>query len=247
MNGDHVVVRNLFYAYPDGTQALKGVSFSVAQGGSVAVVGANGVGKSTLLQHLNGYLPTTRGEVSIGGVLVTRETAAAVRRAVGMVFQSPDDQLFMPTVEEDVAFGPLNADLAAEEVERRVAGALARVGMLHVRGRPPYRLSAGEKRAVAIATVLAMCPDVLVMDEPSANLDPRSRRGLIELLRSFEHTRIIASHDLELVVEVCTRVIVLDGGRVVADGPVREILNDEALMLAHGLERPHILRHSHPH
>lgn len=244
----HIVeVRDLFYAYPDGTDALNGVSFRVEHGGAVALVGANGAGKSTLLLHLNGYLPATRGKVIIGDALLTRETAAMARRAVGMVFQDPDDQLFMPTVAEDVAFGPLNAGLSADEVENRVSSALQRVGMSHVRERPPYRLSAGEKRAVAIATVLAMAPDILVMDEPSSNLDPRARRRLIGLLRSFEHTRIIATHDLELVVEVCSRVIVLDGGRVVADGPTAGILNDEALMLAHGLERPHILRHSHPH
>ena len=244
----HIVeVLDLSFAYPDGTEALKGVSFRVEHGGAVALVGANGAGKSTLLLHLNGYLPTTRGEVRIGDTPLTRKTAAMARRAVGMVFQDPDDQLFMPTVAEDVAFGPLNAGLPLEQVESRVASALERVGMAHVRERPPYRLSAGEKRAVAIATVLAMSPDILVMDEPSANLDPRGRRRLIELLRSFEHTRIIATHDLELVVEVCSRVIVLDGGKVVADGPTRDILNDEALMLSHGLERPHILRHSHPH
>lgn len=244
----HIVeVKELAHAYPDGTEALKGVSFRIGHGESVALVGANGAGKSTLLMHLNGYLPTERGEVWIGDTTVTRETVALARRAVGMVFQDPDDQLFMPTVAEDVAFGPLNAGLPADQVERRVAAALERVGMAHVRGRPPYRLSAGEKRAVAIATALAMEPDILVMDEPSANLDPRARRRLINLLLSFEHTRIIATHDLEMVVEVCPRVIVLDGGKVVADGPTFELLNDEALMLAHGLERPHILRHSHPH
>ena len=244
----HIVdVKNLAHAYPDGTEALKGVSFRIVHGEAVALVGANGAGKSTLLMHLNGYLPTESGEVCVGDTAVTRETAARVRRAVGMVFQDPDDQLFMPTVSDDVAFGPLNAGLPADQIERRVAAALERVGMTHVRGRPPYRLSAGEKRAVAIATVLAMEPDVLVMDEPSANLDPRARRRLINLLLSFDHTRIIATHDLELVVEVCPRVIVLDGGRVVADGPTAELLDDEALMLAHGLERPHILRHRHPH
>lgn len=240
----HIVeVRDLIYAYPDGTEALKGVSFRIEHGCAVALVGANGAGKSTLLLHLNGYLPTTQGDVYIGDTAVTRETAALARRAVGFVFQDPDDQLFMPTVAEDVAFGPLNAGLPPEQVERRVADALERVGMTHVRERPPYRLSAGEKRAVAIATVLAMSPDILVMDEPSANLDPRARRRLIKLLLSFEHTRIIATHDLEMVVEVCSRVIVLDGGKVVADGPTRELLNDEALMLAHGLERPHSLRY----
>jgi cobalt/nickel transport system ATP-binding protein len=244
----HIVeVRDLFFAYPDGTEALKGVSFRIEHGGAVALVGANGAGKSTLLLHLNGYLPTARGEVRIGDAALTRETAPLARRAVGMVFQDPDDQLFTPTVAEDVAFGPLHAGLAPDQVELRVTEALERVGMAHVRARPPYRLSAGEKRAVAIATVLAMAPDILVMDEPSSNLDPRARRRLIELLRSFEHTKIIATHDLELVVEVCSRVIVLDGGKVVADGPTREILSNESLMLAHGLERPHILRHSHPH
>jgi cobalt/nickel transport system ATP-binding protein len=240
-------VRDLCFSYPDGTEALKGVSFRIEHGGAVALVGANGAGKSTLLLQLNGYLRATRGEVRIGETPLTRETIALARRAVGLVFQDPDDQLFMPTVAEDVAFGPLNAGLSPVEIESRVALALERVGMTRLRDRPPYRLSAGEKRAVAIATILAMTPDVLVMDEPSSNLDPRARRRLIELLRSFEHTKIIATHDLELVVEVCARVIVLDGGRIVADGPTREILNDEALMLAHGLERPHILRHSHPH
>ncbi len=244
----HIVeVRDLFFTYPDGTEALKGISFRIEHGGAVALVGCNGAGKSTLLLHLNGYLPALRGEVLIGDVPVTRETAAAARRAVGMVFQDPDDQLFMPTVAEDVAFGPLNAGLPQEQVETRVDSALERVGMTHVRERPPYHLSAGEKRAVAIATVLAMAPDILVMDEPSSNLDPRTRRRLMNQLRSFEHTKIIATHDLELVVEVCSRVIVLDGGKVVADGPTRDILNDEKLMLNHGLERPHILRHSHPH
>lgn len=242
-----VEIRDLFFAYPDGTEALKGVSFRIDHGGAVALVGANGAGKSTLLLHLNGYLPTTRGEVRIGDTALTRETASLARRAVGMVFQDPDDQLFMPTVAEDVAFGPLNAGLPTDQVELRVATALARVGMAHVRDRPPYRLSAGEKRAVAIATVLAMTPDILVMDEPSSNLDPRARRRLIELLQSFEHTKIIATHDLELVVEVCSRVIVLDGGKVVADGPASDILSDEPLMLAHGLERPHSLKPLHRH
>ena len=240
-------VCDLCYTYPDGTNALRGVSFQVDPGCAVALVGANGAGKSTLLLHLNGYLPTRSGQIRIGNTLLTRETVAMARRAVGMVFQDPDDQLFMPTVDEDVAFGPLNMELPPNTVEARVASALERVGMTHVRARPPYRLSAGEKRAVALATVLAMAPDILVLDEPSSNLDPRARRRLIELLQSFEHTRIIATHDLELVVEVCTRVIVLDNGHIVADGPTRHILNDEALMLAHGLERPHILMHSHPH
>ncbi len=238
----HIVeARDLHYIYPDGTAALKGIFFRITHGEAVALIGANGSGKSTLLLHLNGCLMPTRGEVRIGETPLTRRTVVAARRAVGMVFQDPDDQLFMPTVFEDVAFGPANAGLSADEVERRVALALERVGMGHLRDRPPYRLSAGEKRAVAIATVLAMAPDVLVMDEPSSNLDPRGRRRLIGLLKGFEHTRIIATHDLELAVEVCSRAIVLDGGMVMADGPALAILADEGLMLAHGLERPHSL------
>jgi cobalt/nickel transport system ATP-binding protein len=213
----------------------------------VGIIGCNGAGKSTLLLHLNGYLTPTGGEMRLSEVPITRQTVAMARRAVGLVFQDSDDQLFMATVSEDVAFGPLNLGLTDDEIERRVKAALDRVGVAHLRDRPPHKLSGGEKRSVAIATVLAMEPDILVMDEPSSNLDPRARRRLIELLRSFEHTRIIATHDLEMVVEVCSRVIVLDGGTVVADGPTREILNDEVLMIAHGLERPHILRHLHPH
>ena len=247
MNQPALEVRHLSYAYPDGTVALRSVSFRVDPGSAVALVGGNGAGKSTLLLHLNGSLPATGGAVLLGGVPLTRATLAAARRTVGLVFQDPDDQLFMPTVAEDVAFGPRNAGWPPAQVEAAVQAALARVGLESARNRPPYRLSAGEKRAAAIATVLALAPDILVMDEPSSYLDPRARRRLIELLRSFDHTRIVATHNLELVVEVCSRVIVLDGGRVAADGPTADILNDEPLMLAHGLERPHSLRHRHPH
>lgn len=244
----HVVeVNDLAFAYPDGTEALKGVSFRIPHGECVAVIGGNGAGKSTLLEHLNGYLMPARGDVRVGEYLLTRETAPAIRRSVGMVFQDPDDQLFMPTVFEDVVFGPLNFGLAPAEAEARAVSALERAGMLHLRERPPYKLSAGEKRAVAIASALSVQPDVLVMDEPSSHLDPRGRRRLIELLKTFGHTRIIATHDLELVVEICPRVILLDDGRVMADGPAVEILGNEELMLRHGLEKPHSLRHAHPH
>jgi len=247
MSHHRVEIKDLVFTYPDGTQALKGVSLSVAHGECVAIIGGNGAGKSTLLQHLNGYLMPTSGEVRVGDFALTRETAKAIRRCVGMVFQDPDDQLFMPTVFEDVTFGPLNLGLSPQESEKRAAEALDRVGMLHLRERPPYKLSAGEKRAVAIATALAGLPDVLVMDEPSSNLDPRGRRRLIELLKSFEHTRMIATHDLEMVVEICPRVIVMDHGKVVVEGATPEILGDEALMLRHGLEKPHSLKHHHPH
>ena len=244
----HVVeARDVWFTYPGGAEALRGVSFRITHGEAVGIIGCNGAGKSTLLLHLNGCLSPTRGEIRIGDCPLTRQTVALARRAVGLVFQDPDDQLFMPTVYEDVAFGPLNQGLPDEEVERRAAIALERVGMAHLRERPPHKLSAGEKRAVAIATVVAMMPDVLVMDEPSSNLDPRARRRLIGLLNGFEHTRIIATHDLELVVEVCSRVLVLDGGTIVREGLTAEVLNDEPFMLAHGLERPHILRHRHPH
>jgi len=247
MSHPMIEARNLSFAYPDGTDALRSVSFCIRQGESVGIIGCNGAGKSTLLLHLNGYLTPTCGEMRVADIPITRQTVAMARRAVGLVFQDSDDQLFMATVSEDVAFGPINLGLTDDEIERRVKAALDRVGVAHLCDRPPHKLSGGEKRSVAIATVLAMEPDILVMDEPSSNLDPRARRRLIELLRSFEHTRIIATHDLEMVVEVCSRVIVLNGGTVAADGPTREILNDEMLMLAHGLERPHILRHFHPH
>jgi cobalt/nickel transport system ATP-binding protein len=247
MDDSILTVTDLHHTYPDGTEALKGVSFAIRRGEAVALVGGNGAGKSTLLLHLNGYIPTTRGEIRLDGTLLTNETLTVVRKSVGLVFQNSDDQLFMPTVGEDVSFGPLYAGWPPEKIKSATSSALERVGMAHLINRPPYHLSAGEKRAVAIATVLAMTPEVLVMDEPSSDLDPRARRRLIELLHSFGHTRIIATHDLELVVEVCSRVIVLDGGIVVADGPTRMVLNDEELMLAHGLERPHILKHHHPH
>ncbi len=235
----HIVeVEGLAYRYPDGTQALRGLSFRVVHGEAVAVVGANGAGKSTLLLHLNGYLTPQAGRVRIGDFPLTKQTIPEVRKTVGMVFQDPDDQLFMPTVNDDVAFGPLNLGLPPEEVEKRVAGALERVGALGLRERPPYHLSGGEKRSVAIATVLAMSPDILVMDEPSSNLDPGARRRLIRLLQSFEHTKILATHDLDLVLELCHRTIVIREGQVAADGPTAEIFRDEALLAACGLEKP---------
>jgi len=233
-----VSVKELAFSYPDGTPALRGVTFTIRHGESVGLVGANGAGKSTLLLHLAGVRLASSGEVRVGDCPVTRDTLRQVRRSLGIVFQDPDDQLFMPTVGDDVAFGPLNLGLPPEEVEARVRSALETVGALHLRARPPHRLSGGEKRAAAIATVLAMAPDVLVLDEPSAGLDPRARRRLIALLRSFTHTRIVASHDLDLVVDVCSRTIVLAEGTVAADGPTGEVLADEQLLARCGLERP---------
>ncbi len=232
MNHPLVQVENLHYRYADGTPALRGVTFSIAHGEAVAIVGANGAGKSTLLLHLNGCLSPGEGRVRIGGADLTRSTLPQVRRRVGMIFQDPDDQLFMPTVQEDVAFGPLNLGLEAEEVERRVSSALEQVEATSLRSRPPYRLSGGEKRTVAIASVLAMEPDLLVMDEPTSGLDPHARRRLIGQLAAFGHTRIIATHDLDLVLDLCPRTIVIHEGRVAADGPTPVIFGD-ALLLEH--------------
>lgn len=235
----HIVeVQDLRYAYPDGTEALRGLSFRIHHGEAVAVIGANGAGKSTLLLHLNGYHAPQAGRVRVGDYPVTPKTLPAIRRSVGLVFQDPDDQLFMPTVSDDVAFGPVNLGLPPEEVEQRVQQALATVDAVHLADRPPYRLSGGEKRAVAIATVLAMRPDILVMDEPTNGLDPAARRRLIGLLRGFEHTKIIATHDLDLVFDLCSRVIVLHGGAVAADGPPADIFRDAELLERCHLEKP---------
>ncbi len=233
-----VAVEGLRHTYADGTEALRGISFRITHGESVAVVGANGAGKSTLLLHLNGFLTPTAGTVRVGDFPLTRATLPEIRRTVGMVFQDPDDQLFMPTVFDDVAFGPFNLGLPREEVETRVVRALAVVGAEHLRDKPPYQLSAGEKRRVAIATVLSMSPDILVMDEPTTGLDPRARRGLMGLLRDFRHTKIFTSHDLDMVLELCERTIVLHEGVVKADGPTLDIFRDEALLAACNLEKP---------
>lgn len=235
----HIVeVQDLTHTYADGTAAVRGISFRIHHGESVAVVGANGAGKSTLLLHLNGYLAPQKGTVRIGDFPLTKDTLRDIRRTVGMIFQDPDDQLFMPTVAEDVAFGPLNLGLPPDEVELRVQQALVRVGVGHLRDRPPYKLSGGEKRLVSIATVLAMSPDILVMDEPTSNLDPRARRILIELLDGFHHTKIIATHDLDMVLDLCPRTIVLKEGRLMVDGPTGAVFSNEPLLAECHLEKP---------
>lgn len=233
-----VEAHNLCYVYPDGTRALENIHFRITHGESVAVIGGNGAGKSTLLMHLNGCLAPASGTVRVGDFPITLKTLPHVRETVGMVFQDPDDQLFMPTVEDDVAFGPLNLCLPVEEVTARVDAALETVGALHLKHRPPYRLSGGEKRAVAIATVLAMTPSILVMDEPTSNLDPLARRQLITLLRRFDHTLIIATHDLDMALDVCERTLVLKNGKIAADGPTLELLQDRALLEDCRLEMP---------
>lgn len=235
MSHHYIQFSDVHYTYPNGYEALRGVTFRAVHGEKVALVGANGAGKSTLMLHTNGLLLPTSGEVVIGDVRITRKTLPEIRRTVGIVFQNPDDQLFMPTVEEDVAFGPRNMHLDEDEVERRVVKALTAVGGLELRSRAPYQLSGGQKRSVAIATVLSMEPDILVLDEPSSNLDPRARRLLIDQIKGFYHTCLITSHDLPLVREVCPRTIIMAEGRIVADGPTDVLLDDEALLSRSGL------------
>ena len=233
-----VETSQLKHIYPDGTIALKDVSFRVLHGESVGVIGANGAGKSTLLLHLNGTLTATSGEIIIGDDMLSKETLATIRRTVGMVFQDPDDQLFMPTVYDDIAFGPINLGLSRETIQARVDQALSRVEAVELRDKPPYHLSSGEKKRVAIATVLAMLPEILVLDEPTNGLDPYARRLLIDLLKGFHHTRIVASHDLDMIFELCERTIVLHEGKVMADGPTLEIFQDHELLSACRLEKP---------
>ena len=245
-----IEIANLEYRYHDGTEALRGVSFRVAPGECVALLGPNGSGKSTLLLHLNGILPeklSGDGAVKILGEPVAPENLKTVRRQVGLVFQDPDDQLFCPTVQEDVAFGPQQLGLGDAEVAARVQKSLAQVGLAGFGRRATHHLSHGEKRRACLAGVLACEPAILILDEPTSGLDPRGRREFKALLRQIPATKLIATHDLELAVELCSRAIVLDRGQVVVDGRTVELLNDQKLMLAHGLERPHILWHMHPH
>jgi len=241
MSGVRIEARGLGYAYPDGGLALDGVSFDAAAGECVGLVGPNGAGKSTLLLMLVGILFPSCGEIAVDGEAMTRHTLSRARRRLGFAFQDPDDQLFMATVAEDVAFGPRNMGLSEDEVGLRARSALETVGIAHLADRPPFRLSGGEKRAAAIATVLAMGPDALILDEPTASLDPRSRRRLMALLAGLPHTRIVATHDIDFAYELCDRVVVLAGGKVEAEGAAEDILGDAGLMARSGLERPRAL------
>jgi cobalt/nickel transport system ATP-binding protein len=227
----------LAYAYPNGHRGLDGIDLHVNHGERVAVLGPNGAGKTTLMLHLNGLM-TGSGALEVAGVDVGPKTLGELRRRVGLVFQDPDDQLFMPTVEEDVAFGPLNMGLDRDEAQQRVAEALGAVRMQLTADRAPHQLSMGERRRVAIATVLAMRPNLLVLDEPSANLDPRARRELLEVLARIERTLLVTTHDLPLAAELCERAVILARGRVVADGPCREILGDSQRLAENDLELP---------
>ncbi len=243
-------VEQLSFHYPDGRAALREVSFSVADGETVGLIGPNGAGKSTLLLHLNGLLgqpPAPEGRVTVDDLPVAEPHLAEIRRRVGLLFQDPDDQLFCTTVAEDVGFGPRQLGLSPEEIPRRVTDALRQVELEGFAARVPQHLSLGEKKRVALAGVLACRPRVLLFDEPTANFDPRGRREFIALCRRLPATKLIASHDLEMILALCDRVLVLDGGRLVAEGETRAVLGDEPLMLAHGLEKPHSLFHRHPH
>jgi cobalt/nickel transport system ATP-binding protein len=244
-------VQQLTFSYPDGTPALAGVALTVQQGEKVALLGPNGAGKTTLLLHLNGILTPQDGTVSVAGIPVTKENLLEVRRLVGIVFQDPSDQVFMPTVAEDVAFGPANLGLRGEALEARVSSALAAVGMSEHRRRAPHHLSYGERRLVAIAGVLAMEPEVLVLDEPSANLDPAGRRELAEIIGSLNITTLMVTHDLPYALQLCRRAVLMNKGRIVADGPTGTLLADTALLAANRLELPfgfdrEILERGHP-
>ncbi|MGI5891789.1 MAG: energy-coupling factor ABC transporter ATP-binding protein [Bacillota bacterium] len=238
MNYHKLEVKNLYFSYQEGYEAIKNISFVIHKGESVALIGANGAGKSTLLMLLVGVLFADQGEIKVDDILVTKKTLPTIRQKLGMVFQDPDDQLFMTTVYDDVAFGPRNYGLGEQEVASRVQTALEMVGIAHLQDRAPFKLSGGEKRLAAMACILSMQPEVLLMDEPTSALDPKSRRTLINLLKDFRQTKIIASHDLDMVFEVCNRIIIIKEGKIVADDRAAHILSDKQLLDSCGLELP---------
>lgn len=233
-----IEVKNLKFAYPDGRQALCGVNLMVEPGRKMALVGPNGAGKSTLLLHLNGILKGQEGSVEVAGLSMDNGNLGQIRAAVGLVFQNPDDQLFSPTVFDDVAFGPLHMGLDEHEVHHRVEEALAAVQMESYINRVSHHLSIGEKKRIAIATVLSMSPEILVLDEPTAGLDPRARRNLINLLRDLNMTMLVSSHDMAMVAELFPLVAIMDGGQIVAEGETAVLLGDKGLLEKHGLEMP---------
>lgn len=233
-----ITIQGLRYVYPDGQVALGGVDLTVDPGERIAVLGPNGAGKTTLMLHLNGVLTATAGTIRIGDATLDRKTLHEVRRRVGLVFQDPDDQLFMPTVAQDVAFGPANFGLRGDALAARVRHALEVVSLTEQADRSPTHLSAGQRRRAALATVLACEPEILVLDEPSANLDPVARRELAETLGGLDATMLIVTHDLPYAAQLCQRAVVMDSGVIVADGPIAEILADAELLAAHRLELP---------
>ncbi len=241
MNMPSLEIKELAFAYPDGNQALYGVNLSIQKGERVALLGPNGAGKTTLVMHMNGIHPTSHGSIHVAGELVdskNKESIKQIRSKVGIVFQDPDDQLFMPTVGEDVAFGPYNMGLRDAELSKVVDEALELVGMSEFKDRPPHHLSFGQRRRVAVATVLAMKPEILILDEPSSNLDPASRRELADILRSLDTTIVMVTHDLPYAFELCERSVILSGGIIVADNDTKVILKDQGLLKSHRLELP---------
>lgn len=238
MSHREIEIQDLHFSYPDGHVAIQHISFSIQHGESVGIIGANGAGKSTLLTLLMGINLPKSGQIFVDDIQLTKKAIPAIRKKLGMVFQNPDDQLFMTSVYDDVAFGPRNEKLEEQEVDRRVIQALEIVGISHLKDRSPFKLSGGEKRSAAIASVLSMNPDVLIMDEPTSALDPKSRRRLIVLLNNMNHTKLITSHDLDLVLETCERTLVIKEGKIAADGPTFEILSNEELLDSCGLEIP---------
>lgn len=237
-----ISVSNVFYVYPDGHEAIRDLSFSVQKGESIGIIGANGAGKSTLLKLLVGLYTPQSGCIVIDNMRMSKQTLRHIRQIVGFTFQQADDQLFMPTVYDDVAFALRNDGINENEVNQRVANALTIVGAMHLKDRPPYRLSEGEKRLVTIATVLAMKPKILLMDEPTAALDPKARRTLIHLVQELPHTKIVTTHDLDFVLECCERTIVLANGTIVYDGPTENVLTNEPFLHEHHLELPLMLQ-----
>lgn len=238
MTAPALEVERLEFRYPTGDPVLHDVSFAIAPGERVAVLGPNGAGKTTLVLHLNGIHTATSGAVRVDGLPVETANLKEIRRRVGLVFQDPDDQLFMPTVRDDVAFGPANLGLRGDELQRRVEEALTAVGLLDLADRAPHHLSFGQRRRAAVATVLAMHPSILVLDEPSSNLDPAARRELADILRSLPLTVLMVTHDLPYALELCPRALILNGGRIAADASTRELLADDAVMRANRLELP---------
>jgi cobalt/nickel transport system ATP-binding protein len=234
-----VEVRDLAFTYPDGREALSGLDLSVRRGEKVALLGPNGAGKTTLALHLNGIHRAERGTVRIGDLELDDGTLAEIRRRVGLVFQEADDQLFMPTVRGDVAFGPANLGLRGQDLDARVREALAAVRAAGLGDRAPHHLSGGERRRAALATVLAMRPDVLVLDEPTSDLDPAGHRELVEVLRGLSQTLLVITHDLPFALELCERSVIVSEGRIAADAPTRDILKDARLLGRHRLALPY--------